>query len=1045
VSVPIVDGGIRVGQFKLVGGISDLRPQLLATAAFTMAGGVFALAIGVIVAWRFQRRITRPLRSLLDAMAQVRQEHCYDVTVQQAADREIGELVDGFNSMLGDVRERDARLEAHARNLEDEVLARTDDLRVARDAAESANRAKSDFLATMSHEIRTPMNGIMVMAELLAQADLPRRQQRFADVIAKSGKSLLAIINDILDLSKIEAGKLELEQLPVDINALAENVTSLFAERAREKNLDLAAVVDPNVPRSIVSDSVRLGQIISNLVNNALKFTERGFVKLSIKTLPHLGCLQIAVTDTGIGIPEDKLGTVFESFAQADQSTTRNFGGTGLGLTISQRLVHAFGGEIGVTSCPGKGSTFSVLIPIGKSENPSWPGLLLAKDEVKFCVIDVDGDATRSTISRYFSASGYTVLERDQSLTIGQCAAAAVICTDVEKIEAYLGFQGAVTPLLVGLCAQGDGESDRLLESGKVDACLTKPLLRSEIEEVLLRLSSGDRILQPITGPNRPKAVARLRPFRALVADDNAVNREVAFEALSQLQGSVVTVENGLAAVEAVTSNDFDIVFMDGSMPVMDGFEATRRIRAAEAGGSRRTPIVALTAHVVGTAADEWRSAGMDDIVHKPFTVTRLAQIIEKLLPHLVKSPGEETELDAPVVAAPEDRATLLDATILSQLRQLQDNGQAGFVKKVLGLYVEHATAGVDQIRCAVESADIGGCARAAHALKSMSYNIGAVDMASLAADIENTGKMLGRVPDEKQLAKLLRTLQATLEAISQQVEFIDDAPLAPNATRRQPRDDMEHALAHAIERNELSVQYQPIVDRSGTQTASVEALLRWEHDGKSISPADFIPVAERSGSIHDIGEWVLRKACLDARAWPTIALSVNVSAVQFTAPDLADRIERVIAEVGFDWKRLQLEITETALLNTEEAVLGVMRQLKRNGASFALDDFGTGYSSLTSLRRFPFDTIKIDQSFIADVCLTVNATIVHAITSIGRALGLKVVAEGVENAEQQQFLIAAGVHRLQGYLFGRPAPVEAITERLRLEQATFRMAATRY
>ena len=200
------------------------------------------------------------------------------MTVEQASDREIGELVDGFNRMLGDIRERDERLEAHARNLEDEVKARTADLRVARDAAEAANRAKSDFLATMSHEIRTPMNGIMVMADLLVQAELPRRQQRFADVIARSGKSLLAIINDILDFSKIEAGKLELERLPVDVNALAENVTSLFAERAREKGLDLAAFVDPALPQ-ITSDPVRLGQVVSNLVNNALKFTEKGSVR----------------------------------------------------------------------------------------------------------------------------------------------------------------------------------------------------------------------------------------------------------------------------------------------------------------------------------------------------------------------------------------------------------------------------------------------------------------------------------------------------------------------------------------------------------------------------------------------------------------------------------------------------------------------------------------------------------------------------------------------------------------------------------------------
>jgi EAL domain-containing protein (putative c-di-GMP-specific phosphodiesterase class I) len=220
----------------------------------------------------------------------------------------------------------------------------------------------------------------------------------------------------------------------------------------------------------------------------------------------------------------------------------------------------------------------------------------------------------------------------------------------------------------------------------------------------------------------------------------------------------------------------------------------------------------------------------------------------------------------------------------------------------------------------------------------------------------------------------------------------------------------------------------------------AVEALLRWQHNGKFVSPAEFIPLAEKSGSIHAIGSWVLRQACLDARDWG-VALSVNVSAVQFIAADLAEQIEQIVEETGFPWKRLELEITETALLTAEDAVLRVMKRLKDKGVSFALDDFGTGYSSLTYLRRFPFDKLKIDRTFIADVTLTVNATIVHAVTSIGRSLGLKLVAEGVENAEQHRFLAAAGAHYLQGYLFGRPAPAGATSDRLRGELAAARSA----
>jgi signal transduction histidine kinase/CheY-like chemotaxis protein len=575
--------------------------------------------------------------------------------------------------MLDQIGSRDQALEQHRAGLERTVDERTRELADARDVAESANRAKSDFLATMSHEIRTPMNGMLVMAELLAGTELPARQQRYAETIARSGPDAphhhQRYPRHLQNRSR-QAGTRTGQGADRDRHR---GRPRPVLEKASSKNLDLAASIGPDVPAVIEADPVRLSQIVSNLVNNALKFTESGYVRVNVQRqgerLPRSGGAPLLRRGYGIGIAADKVDTIFEAFSQADQSTTRRFGGTGLGLSICQRLVGAMGGRIWVESAPGKGSQFKFTVAVHALEQapPHAPGA------GRNAIVALEAEASRAVLAETLAEAGYSVLPAG----LGQSGAADLVFADPDWIEANAGTRRRAGERAIVICVAGvgNGKVDPLLAAGLADGVLGQPIASNRVREMLAAIAAGDLSSLLETRRSEPTAeLPQLSGLSVLVADDSAVNREVVTEALSRLNARTRTVEDGQQALEAYKSGRFDIVLMDCSMPVMDGFAATRAIRAHESeAGVERTPIVALTAHVAGSAADSWRDAGMDDYLTKPFTMRSLSECLARCQPAGGWLRGSVEPLASDVDAAGNEGgpAGPLDADVLSSLRAI--------------------------------------------------------------------------------------------------------------------------------------------------------------------------------------------------------------------------------------------------------------------------------------------------------------------------------------------------------------------------------------
>ncbi|MFN3353721.1 MAG: ATP-binding protein, partial [Brevundimonas sp.] len=766
VTAPVVSEGERVGSITLFSRTPALRERLVSTLWTTLAGALAALLAGLLVAMKVAARISRPIVALAHRVRQAHHAQDFTSRLEVKAEGEVGDLVDGFDALLAGIRERDARIAAHIETLEAQVEARTAELSAAKRAAEAANEAKSDFLAVMSHEIRTPLNGVLALSEMLADADLPKQQKRHAGVIAKSGRTLLGIINDILDFSKVEAGKLELEAVQLDLAEVLEDVASLFAPKAAEKSLDLAVYVDPAL-NAVLGDPTRLRQVVSNLVNNAIKFTESGGVLMTAEPTPD-GAVRIAVRDTGPGIPQDKLPGLFDAFSQMDQTTTRRFGGTGLGLTICDRLVKAMGGSWDLSSRLGEGSTFAFRVPLPAGEFSASP-IGLDGFSVR---LEALPEMTRVAVTRYVRALGGEVSD-----------------------EADAVISGAASPPSFGIAVCDSEEAAAVLAERRPETCcLARPLRLADLRSVLEQMSRGERPRLAEQTAARTDDV-RFPGAHVLVVDDAEVNREVAVEALTKLGARATVAESGPEAIERMREDSFDLVLMDGSMPEMDGFETARRIRAEELERGRpRTPILALTAHVVGAAAEAWRGCGMDGVIHKPFS---LGDLRRELLAHCGafaatgKAEPHVTTTDMPAV---DDR--LLDPAVRAGLEEMRLNGRAGFFDRIHGLYADQAPLKMAEARAAAAAGDGEALARAAHALRSMSLNLGAQAVSEAASAVEASALACGPTDLERLDGLLRRTLSA----------FNAPAPAAAMGQR----------LRAALAAGEIGLVYQPLVDRTG-------------------------------------------------------------------------------------------------------------------------------------------------------------------------------------------------------------------------------------
>lgn len=748
---PIWFGGEQIATLSLHANIESLREKFIANFKLMLLSALTSgLFIAIAAYWAINRAL-RPIKMMSNQLLTMGSNPDLATRFSFDSNDEVGVLATAFNNAFNTIFERNDAIRRHRDTLEITVEQRTAELKIAADDARQANAAKSDFLATMSHEIRTPMNGMLVMSELLAASNLSARQQRFAEVISRSGNSLLHIINDILDMSKIEAGKLELEEIPFSLATLVEDSVSLFAARAHEKSLHIGMVITPEIAQMSIGDPTRLGQVISNLTNNALKFTETGgvLIRVSAENLSGEQKITISVEDTGIGIAQDKLAKVFEAFSQADQSTTRNYGGTGLGLSISKRLAEAMNGSLSATSVVGKGTSFNLALSLPVHEEAA--ARITPKRRFKIGIKHDNYVAVQSTVDM-LTLSGLDVQPIDEC----EHAPDLIICAQGELAKIHDTQSGPIiTSADYGASNSGAFLNDNIV--GEVEL----PLGLDTVERIIKALNNDDFTLleSKISKSQNTQPHANYTHIKVLAVDDNAVNREVLGEALGALNVGAIFAESGQQAVELAHNQPFDIIFMDCSMPGMDGYQATAAIRTE--GLSAKAYVVALTAHVTGKEAERWKTAGMDHYIAKPFTVAQLSNVFEKFK-------GTDTaQADVQSAIVRQSKGDILSKDVLSMFEMVSQTTGKDMRAKVFSMFIEQVDESVSAlVDCFEEKSDSKTCKQLSHALKSMCSSSGAYAAQQICEEIEAKAS-IGEWPDTSVIAHLTDTLERTIEEMT--------------------------------------------------------------------------------------------------------------------------------------------------------------------------------------------------------------------------------------------------------------------------------------